>query len=158
MDQDKRGKRKMTEELEKKAEEYLRKLNSVGITIYNHCNIEKAYKDGYEQAANTLSKEIEGLKEWKHYANDWLNELQKDKEHLQTVIEQRNKKIKELNEFDKAQSAKLLKEVAYLKSIIKALLNKADEYAEQRALEIIENEAKMHPTKEQWQKIKEETK
>lgn len=104
------------------------------------------------------AKEIEELKEWNHHASEWLEEKNKEIDHLKEVIEQRNKKIKELNEFDKAQSAKLLKEVSYLKSIIKALLDKADEYAEQRALEIIENEAKMHPTKEQWQKIKEETK
>lgn len=84
-----------------------------------------------------LEKENEKLKEWKHHAIDWLNELQKDNEHLQNIIEQRNAKIKELNNFDKSQSSKLLKEVSYLKTVIKDLLNNSDEYAEQRAYEAI---------------------
>ena len=41
----------MTEEkLDKLAEEYIRNLRVAGINSYNHCDVERGYKDGYKHA------------------------------------------------------------------------------------------------------------
>lgn len=54
------------EELEREAEEYLRTLRVAGITMYNHCDVERAYihsAEPREKKIKELEKENAELKE-----------------------------------------------------------------------------------------------